>query len=50
MRESPPGEMRKTYADTQRAQKLLGYEPKVSVADGMQQLMNWVREYQDLLA
>jgi UDP-glucuronate 4-epimerase len=30
-----------TYADISKARKLLGYEPKVSVADGVKQFYDW---------
>jgi len=30
-----------TYADITKARKLLGYEPKVSVADGVKQFFDW---------
>ena len=30
-----------TYADISKARKLLGYEPRVSVADGVQQFYDW---------
>jgi len=30
-----------TYADISKARKLLGYEPKVSVGDGVQQFFDW---------
>ncbi len=42
-RPSPPGEMRITYADVSKAQRLLGYTPRVSVAEGMQKLIEWAR-------
>jgi UDP-glucuronate 4-epimerase len=44
-RTSPPGEMRITYADTTKAQKLLGYQPKVSVEEGIKRLVDWVKEW-----
>jgi UDP-glucuronate 4-epimerase len=33
-----------TYADISKAQKLLGYEPKVSVRDGVAQFWEWYRK------
>jgi UDP-glucuronate 4-epimerase len=33
-----------TYADISKARKLLGYEPKVSVQDGVQQFFDWYCE------
>jgi UDP-glucuronate 4-epimerase len=32
------------YADVSKAQRLLGYEPHVSVSDGMAQLWNWYQQ------
>jgi len=33
-----------TYADISKARKLLGYEPKISVADGVKRFFDWYRE------
>jgi UDP-glucuronate 4-epimerase len=33
-----------TYADIGKARKLLGYEPKVSVADGVKRFYDWYCE------
>ncbi len=37
------GDMPYTYASIDKARKLLGYEPKVSFADGIQQFVTWYR-------
>jgi len=37
------GDIRHCYADITLARTLLGYEPRVSFADGMRQLVAWVR-------
>lgn len=37
------GDIRHCYADITLARTLLGYEPRVSFADGMRQLVEWVR-------
>ncbi len=42
-REAPPGEMEITYADVSKAKKLLGYEPKVSIEEGAQKLIEWMQ-------
>lgn len=38
------GDIRHCYADISRARKLLGYEPKVSLEQGIPELLSWVRE------
>lgn len=43
VRQSPPGEMRITYADISKAKQLLGYEPKVSVEEGAEKLIAWMK-------
>ena len=37
------GDIRHCYADITLARTLLGYEPRVTFADGMRQLVEWVR-------
>lgn len=48
-RESPPGELQKTYADITRARELLGYEPKVSFEEGFGKLAQWAMDYPEYL-
>ncbi len=43
--ESPAGEMRVTYADTTKAQKLLGWIPEISVQDGVRDLVEWMKNW-----
>ena len=38
------GDIRHCYADITRARKLLGYEPRVTLKQGIPELLNWVRE------
>jgi dTDP-L-rhamnose 4-epimerase len=38
------GDIRHCVADISRARDLLGYEPKVTLEEGIPQLLNWVRE------
>lgn len=38
------GDIRHCVADITRAQKLLGYQPTVSLKDGIPQLLDWVKE------
>jgi dTDP-L-rhamnose 4-epimerase len=40
------GDIRHCVADISRAQKLLGYEPKVKLADGIPELLEWVAQQQ----
>ncbi|MEX0650139.1 MAG: NAD-dependent epimerase/dehydratase family protein [Candidatus Andersenbacteria bacterium] len=44
-RDAPPGEMKVTYANIDKAKQLLGYQPKVSITEGTQKLIEWVQEY-----
>jgi dTDP-L-rhamnose 4-epimerase len=40
------GDIRHCVADISRARTLLGYEPKVKLADGIPELLEWVRQQQ----
>ncbi len=40
------GDIRHCVPDISRARKLLGYEPKVKLADGIPELLEWVRQQQ----
>lgn len=40
----PPADIEYTYADISKARKLLGYDPKVSVQDGVARFYQWYRE------
>jgi UDP-glucuronate 4-epimerase len=40
----PPSEPLITYADISKARKLLGYEPKVNVEEGLARFIRWVRD------
>lgn len=42
------GDIRHCFADITRARQLLGYEPAVALADGMPQLIEWVKEQKAL--
>jgi len=39
----PPSEPLITFADTSKARRLLGYEPKVNVAEGLRRFIEWMR-------
>ncbi|GAH81242.1 unnamed protein product, partial [marine sediment metagenome] len=39
----PPqsGDVERTYADVSKAEKLLGYSPKVSIEEGIEKFVKW---------
>jgi len=39
-----PGDMKRTYACLHKARKLLGYQPKVSLEEGIGKLVEWYRQ------
>lgn len=43
-----PGDQRVFYADYHKAQRELGWEPKIDVEEGIEMLYNWVSENKDL--
>jgi len=43
------GDVLITYADVAKAGKMLGYEPKVSIEEGLRIFCNWFKENQDWL-
>lgn len=44
-RQAPPGELTITYANIDKAKKMLGYSPKVSIEEGAKRLIEWMKEY-----
>jgi UDP-glucuronate 4-epimerase len=40
-----PGDVPITYADVSKAQRLLGYSPKVSIRDGVRRFVTWYRDH-----
>ena len=42
------GDVDKTYADISKARKLIGYNPKTSFKEGIQNFVNWYKENQEL--
>jgi dTDP-L-rhamnose 4-epimerase len=38
------GDIRHCYADISKAERLLGFKPKVSFEDGMEELIGWIRQ------
>jgi UDP-glucuronate 4-epimerase len=41
----PLGDVDATFADISRARAELGWEPRVSLADGLKSVVDWVREH-----
>ena len=44
--EPRPGDVYRLIADVSRARALLGFEPRVSMAEGLQRLLQWYRDQQ----
>lgn len=44
-----PGDQRVFYADISKAEKELGWKPKIGVEEGVKRLFEWVKENEDLL-
>jgi UDP-glucuronate 4-epimerase len=40
-----PGDVQKTYADSDLLKSLTGYRPSTSVRDGVQAFVKWYRDY-----
>lgn len=40
-----PGDVHKTYASTDLLEKEIGFKPKTSIKDGLQQFTDWYVEY-----
>lgn len=40
-----PGEVLETYADIEKSQKMLGFQPKVSLEEGIVRFIEWFKEY-----
>ena len=43
--EPRPGEVQRLIADDSRAKKLLGWEPELSLEDGLKKFINWYKNY-----
>jgi len=41
--DTQPGDVRHTSADTYRAREMLGFAPKVALADGLAREVEWMR-------
>ena len=42
-----PGDVPITYADVHKAQRMLGYSPKVHIREGVKRFVAWYRESRD---
>lgn len=40
-----PGDIYKTFADVTKLQRVSGYQPKVSIEEGISRFVNWYREF-----
>ena len=40
-----PGDVEKTCADTIELEKLINYQPKTKLEDGIKKFINWYQEY-----
>jgi CDP-paratose 2-epimerase len=43
-----PGDQKVFYADYSKAERELGWKPRISLEEGIERLYNWVRENKDL--
>lgn len=43
-----PGDVPITFSDTSKAKRLLGYEPKISIEEGIKNFINWYRNFYNL--
>ena len=44
-----PGDVERTYANTDKLRRVTGYEPRVALADGLQRFVDWRRAHPDVL-
>jgi len=43
-----PGDVERTWADTQRLEDAVDYKPETEIEDGIQRFVDWYREYREL--
>jgi UDP-glucuronate 4-epimerase len=44
---SQPGDVPQTFADISKARRLLGYEPRTQIEEGIRRFVEWFREESD---
>jgi UDP-glucuronate 4-epimerase len=44
----PPGDVQATFADIAKSKKVLGFEPKTSLREGLQHFVNWYLDYKEM--
>ena len=44
-----PGDVKKTYADIERAKSKLGYNPVTTIEDGIPKFIKWYKRYNNLI-
>ena len=44
-----PGDVPKTFADISKAKRLLGYDPKTKLEEGLRQFFEWFQKHEELL-
>ncbi|MER3498944.1 MAG: epimerase [Chitinophagaceae bacterium] len=44
-----PGDVPKTFADISKAKKLLGYQPKIQLQEGLKEFMDWLLSRKEML-
>lgn len=42
-----PGDVPKTYADTEQLEKVVGYKPRTSIQEGMMKFVSWYKDFQN---
>ncbi|TCK07122.1 NAD-dependent epimerase [Marinobacterium mangrovicola] len=43
-----PGDVPRTFADTSRLEEAVGYKPSMSIEDGVNQFVNWYKDYRSV--
>ena len=46
--EIQPGDVPETFADIKKSKKMLGFEPKVKIEEGIKKFVKWYKEYYGL--
>ena len=44
-----PGDVEKTFSDISKAKKMLGFNPTISINEGIKKFINWFNDYHDSL-